>query len=54
MKYVGMAVIMMGMINIAWAQTPPVEPPDPTPTHITPAQKQIHPPVKVEETKHVS
>lgn len=45
---------LISMTAIAYAQTPPVEPPDPTPPHITPAQKQIHPPITVEDAKHAS
>ena len=54
MKYIYVVLILIASANIGWAQSLPIEPPDPTPPHITPAQKQIHPPVTVKDAKHAS
>ena len=54
MRCLATLIGLMCIAVIAYAQTPPVEPPDPTPPHIAPAQKQLHPPVTIEDAKHAS
>ena len=47
MKYLSVWIILISMTGVTCAQTPPVEPPDPTPPHNTLAQKKVHPRVTV-------
>ena len=50
-----LSLTMIGLVSLVWANpVAPPEPPDPTPPHITPQQKQIDPPKTMEEHHHAS